>query len=133
MSHGTDHETALLMALGTLATEPAPVRHEILFTDELSPLRPSMFSKFPSSSVTGNHESEQIATNIMRILKRTGDTFRPLDWEEYKVERLKDGHFTERERGYFDAVIDHCASAETAKLFSASWKNALSDFINKGK
>jgi len=87
-------------------------------------MNPSNFTKFPCDSVKQNHQSEQIAVNIMTILKRTGDTFRPLDWEEYKTERLKDGHFTDREHGYFDAVIDYCVSPDTAKLFSPAWRNA---------
>ena len=87
-------------------------------------MNPSNFTKFPMSSVKQNSESEQIAVNIMVILKRTGDTFRPLTWDEYKEERLKDGGFTEGERRYFDAVIDYCASPETARLFSPVWKEA---------
>ena len=91
-------------------------------------MKPSNFTKFPNDSVKQNHQSEQIAVNIMVILKRTGDTFRPLEWEEYKFERQKDGQFTESEKGYFDSVIDFCVSPETAKLFSPVWKeNALID------
>ncbi len=93
-------------------------------------MKPSTFNEFPCESVKQNHESEQIAANIMRILKRTGDTFRSLDWEEYKTERLKDGHFTDRERGYFDAVIDYCVSPETAKLFSPVWKTSYTTLEN---
>ena len=84
-------------------------------------MNPSDFTVFPTDSVKQNHQTEQIAINIMVILKRTGDTFRPLDWEEYKKERLEDGHFTDREQGYFDGVIAHCASPETAKKFSPAW------------
>ena len=84
-------------------------------------MNPSDFTVFPTDSVKQNHQTEQIAINIMVILKRTGDTFRPLDWEEYKKERLEDGHFTESERGYFDKVIDYCVTPETAKLFSPEW------------
>ena len=84
--------------------------------------KPSEFAKHPFSSVLQNCESETIACNIMQILKRTGDTFRPLTWDEYKLEREKDGSFTEREKGYFDDVIDYCASDQTARLFSKSWK-----------
>jgi hypothetical protein len=59
----------------------------------------------------------------MNILKRTGDVFRPLPWDEYKLDREKDGHFTESEHAYFDKVIDYCASAQTAKLFSKGWRD----------
>ena len=57
----------------------------------------------------------------MVILKRTGDEFRPLEWEEYKQERLKDKNFSEYEKKYFDKVIPYCKSADTAVLFSNSW------------
>lgn len=86
-----------------------------------SELKPSNFTKHPWSSVLGNSESENIACNIMVILKRTGNEFRPLEWEEYKAERLKDGHFSEIEKKYFDDVIPYCKSADTAVLFSKSW------------
>ncbi len=72
-------------------------------------------------SVLQKSEAETIARNIMVILFRTGDTFRPLSWEEYKEERLKDGQFSEGEKRYFDQVIDYCDSPKTAKLFSKEW------------
>jgi len=84
-------------------------------------MKPSNFTSHPYGSVLQNSESETIAANIMKILKRTGDTFRPLSWEEYKEERTKDGHFTESEKGYFDDVIDYCKSEGTAKLFAKDW------------
>ena len=84
-------------------------------------MKPSDFTNFPYSSVTRNNESETIARNIMVILERTGNKFRPLPWDEYKSERLKDGNFTDGEHEYFDAVIDYCKSADTAKLFSPVW------------
>jgi len=73
--------------------------------------------------VLQNSESETVACDIMNILKRTGDTFRPLSWDEYVAERKKDGHFTQSEKKYFDDVIEWCASAQTARLFSKSWKS----------
>ena len=82
---------------------------------------PSNFTSHPWSSVLGNNESESIARNIMIILKRTGNVFRELTWDEYKQERLKDGGFYESERGYFDAVIDYCKSSESAVLFCRTW------------
>ena len=57
----------------------------------------------------------------MQILKRTGNAWRELSWEEYKEERLKDGSFTERERGYFDKVLPYTASEEQARKFSPTW------------
>jgi len=84
-------------------------------------MNPSDFIKQPWSSVAGSSEAETIAVNIMVILKRTGNKFRNLSWEEYVAERKKDGNFSLSEKKYFDQVIGYCKSADTAKLFSASW------------
>lgn len=89
-------------------------------------VNPSTFSKVhPFSSVLFKSEAETIARNIMTILKRTGDNFRRLPWEEYKEERLKDGQFSEGEKQYFDKVIDYCEDAKSATLFSPSWKELV--------
>jgi len=64
--------------------------------------RPSDFTVQPWGSVLQKSEAETIAANIMVILKRTGDEWRSLTWDEYKTERLKDGSFTEGEKVYFD-------------------------------
>lgn len=85
-------------------------------------MKPSNFTKQPIASVLQKSEAETIARNIMVILKRTGDSFRPLSWDEYKAERLKDGHFTESEKRYFDQVIGYCSDAESAKSFSPAWE-----------
>ena len=86
---------------------------------------PKDFSKAsPFSSVTQKSECETIATNIMVILSRTGDTFRELSWDEYKEERQKDKNFSEGEKGFFDRVIDYCKNEDTARLFSEGWKAA---------
>lgn len=84
-------------------------------------MKPSDFMTHPFASVMQNAESEIVARNIMAILSRTGDTFRPLTWEEYKTERLKDGNFSENEESYFIDVIGYCESEKTAKLFSKAW------------
>lgn len=84
-------------------------------------MQPSDFTNYPWGSVAQKSESETVALNIMRILKRTGNTFRPLSWEDYKEERLKDTGFSETERKYFDEVIGYCKSADTAVLFSSRW------------
>ena len=84
--------------------------------------RPSDFIKDPFDSIKQKAEHEQIAFNIMLILKRTGNVFRKLSWTEYKKERLKDGNFSDGEKGYFNDVIDYCKSEDTAKLFSPNWK-----------
>jgi hypothetical protein len=87
-------------------------------------MKPSDFSKvWPWSSVTQNAEHEQIAVNIMKVLKRTGDEFRLLEWDEYKTERLKDGNFSEREHSMFDKCMSYCESSDTTVLFSPEWNN----------
>ena len=84
-------------------------------------MKPSNFTSYPWSSVLQNSESETIALNVMKILSRTGNEFRPITWEEYKEERLKDGYFSDREKSIFENVIPYCKSADTAVLFSKSW------------
>lgn len=84
-------------------------------------MKPSNFTAHPYNSVKRKSESETVAANIMRILKRTGNTFRNLNWDEYKAERLNDDNFSEKEHAYFLDVIGFCASAETAVLFSPAW------------
>lgn len=87
--------------------------------------KPSHFEEYPWSSVLQNSESETIARNIMTILKRTKNEFRPLTFDEYILERKKDGKLTDwdvrNEKGYFDKVIDYFKSADTAQLFSKHW------------
>jgi hypothetical protein len=91
----------------------------------MKPARPSIFTCHPWNSVIKKAEGESVARNIMMILKRTGDIFRPLPWEEYKAERIKDGNFSETEKAFFEMVIDYCKSEDTAKLFSKSWSTTL--------
>ncbi|GAG60152.1 unnamed protein product [marine sediment metagenome] len=87
-------------------------------------MKPSDFcKKHPWTSVMKNAEHEVIAANVMVILKRTQDIFRPLKWDEYKQERLKDNNFSDRERLYFNNVIGYFKSEDTARLFSPEWKN----------
>ncbi len=85
--------------------------------------KPSDFTNKPFASVFRKSESETIARNIMVILSRTGNEFRELSWDEYKKERLKDGEFSESEKGYFEKVLPYCVSAEMAARFSDSWTN----------
>lgn len=85
--------------------------------------KPSEFAKkYPFSSVFQKSEHETIACNIMTILGRTGDKFRPLTWDEYSTEREKDGNFSHGEKRFFEEVTEYCASAQTARLFSKSWR-----------
>ena len=88
-------------------------------------MKPSNFTMHPYHSVTNNAEHEIIAVNIMQILARTGDTFRTLSWQEYCEERKIDGNFTQTEKPLFEAVIDYCKAADTAKLFSPQWKGIV--------
>lgn len=85
-------------------------------------MKPSNFSKLsPMGSVAKKSEAETVARNIMVILGRTGDSFRPLSWDEYKAERLKDGNFSWKERPFFDQVVGYCKSKDTVVLFCPSW------------
>lgn len=70
----------------------------------------------------GQNEHETIALNIIAILKRTGDQWRELSWDEYKVEREKDGNFSTEEKKYFDCVLEYTLSPEAAASFSPTWK-----------
>ena len=64
-----------------------------------------------------------IARNIMVILKRTGNVFRRLSFDEYKSERIKDGNYSDSEKEYFNMTINYCKSEDAAKSFSKSWSN----------
>jgi hypothetical protein len=75
----------------------------------------------PFDSVLQSNECETVARNILVILARTGNVFRLLTWDEYKAQRLIDGHFTEREKLFFHKVVLHCATVENARLFSRYW------------
>lgn len=92
-------------------------------------LKPSHFTAHPGDSVTQKSECEVVAANIMRILKRTGDTFRPLTPEEYAKEREKDGGYSTAELACFAKVVKWCKNADTAPLFSPVWEKAA----NKAK
>jgi len=85
-------------------------------------MRPSDFQHYPWSSVEQSAEAETIALNIITILKRTGDEFRALSWEEYVQERTKDGSFSQAEKRYFDNVVEFTVSAEAASKFCLLWK-----------
>ena len=84
-------------------------------------MNPSNFTDHPCGSVFKKFEAENVARNIMVILKRTGDIFRSLSWEEYKKERMNDGNFSNAEKRFFKKVIVYCNSEETAKLFAPNW------------
>lgn len=92
---------------------------------------PSIFYEFPMGSVMQKSEPETIARNIMVILKRTGDKFRELPFEEYKEEREKDGEYSGIERLYFESVTKYCSDAKSASLFSPVWEEALSEYLSE--
>ena len=87
-------------------------------------MKPSDFLTHPYDSVFQNNESEVVARNIMVILSRTGNEFRSITWGEYRTERVKDRHFSEREKGFFDRVVLFCCTAEIARCFSPTWRDA---------
>jgi hypothetical protein len=87
-------------------------------------MKPSNFAFRCWNSIFEHMEYEVIAANIMTILKRTGDNWRQLSWEEYKEERLKDNNFTEGEKKYFDKVISYTVNADKARMFGNDWRNA---------
>jgi len=67
--------------------------------------RPSEYlSKFPSGSILYDYSSEQVIYNCLVILAKTGNTFRPLTFEEYQKVRKEDGCFSINERPHFDRV-----------------------------
>ena len=80
-----------------------------------------------------NAECEWVATNIMKILARTGDEFRPITLEEYKAERMKDveagtdkgGGWSYMEASIFERVSNCAKSAELASKFCKDWETAL--------
>lgn len=87
-------------------------------------MKPSNFKAHPFKSAANKCEAEVVAANIMRILARTGDTFRPLTAKEYTTERKKDGNFTTMEINYFNDVSKWCKNSDTAALFSPVWAKA---------
>ena len=81
-------------------------------------MKPSNFKNASTmGSIFRRSEHETVAKNVMKILARTGDTFRLLSWDEYKAERQKDGNFSERESGFFNDVANYCASSHGAAAF----------------
>jgi hypothetical protein len=85
--------------------------------------KPSAFSSiFPYSCIYQAGEYEVVAKNLMVVLKRTGNAFRLLTWEEYSKERKQDGNFNSREKRYFDKVVESCSTEAGARRFSNRWR-----------
>lgn len=88
---------------------------------------PSDFITYPWDSVFHNSERETVALNIMKILKRTGNTWRNLSWDEYLSERIKDGggntynweHGSEQK--LFGEVSEYTVNENMARKFSPAW------------
>jgi len=85
-------------------------------------MKPSDFTAYPWGCVFYKSENETIAQNIMEILKRTGNEWRELSWDEYEMERRKDTNFSGNGKKYFDEVLEYTTSEEKARLFSPVWK-----------
>ena len=97
-------------------------------------ITPSMFITRPMDSVMQNAQCETIARNIMAILNRTGNKFRDLTWEEYEKERLKDGNFDAREKGFFEKVQYLCKGLKKDITgFSSVWKNTYDKTVELTK
>ena len=93
-------------------------------------VNPKDFCDHPYGSVLGESEAETVAQNIIVMLERTGNIWRPLSWEEYITERRKDNPNIDdwelaNEKRRFYKVIKYCSSAEEAKKFSLSWKSPI--------
>ena len=84
-------------------------------------MNPSDFTEQPWSSIFYKSEPETIITNIMVILKRTGNIWRELSEEEYIKEREKDGGYGSSELQYFRQVVEYTTSAVKASRVSKSW------------
>lgn len=88
---------------------------------------PKDFIKYPWGSVFQNSERETVALNIMKILSRTGDSFRNLSWEEYLEERVKDGGGNTHNQDYlsehtcFLDVAKYTTSESGARNFCPDW------------
>ena len=96
-------------------------------------MKPSDFKGVqPWGSVMQKSEHETVANNVMTILRRTEDSFRPVSWEEYEKEREKDGNFSHDEKSFFDDVIKYFKSEDTARLFSPAWDKLCAD-LEKGE
>ena len=88
---------------------------------------PKDFIKYPYDSVFHNSERETVALNIIKILSRTGNTWREITWSEYLNERIKDGGGNTHnykhgsESTLFKEVVRYTCSEDVARLFSPSW------------
>lgn len=87
--------------------------------------QPSDYTRHPMGSIVKNSESETIARNIMVILMQNGNVFRKMEFDEYLEARKSHGASERevmREKPYFDKVVEHCSSEESADKFCEDWK-----------
>lgn len=89
---------------------------------------PKDFMGKPWGSIFQNSETEWVAQNIMKILKRNGDSWRELSWDEYCDVRIADTKDGARggwnpglERPLFDKVLPYTVSQEQAEKFAPNW------------
>lgn len=93
--------------------------------DQITASPSDLVKKYPFESVFEKSEHETIALNIIRVLERTGNTWRKLSYEEYKTERLKDGNYSKQEEIYFEQVLKYTENPTIAAKFSSEWKKVV--------
>ena len=97
----------------------------IMPKDQTTTQPSDLIKKYPFESVFGKAEYETIALNIMRILERTGNTWRKLSYDEYETERLKDSNYSKQEEMYFEQVLKYTENPIMAAKFSDDWKKVV--------
>jgi hypothetical protein len=104
------------------AADPVPV-WAVDVKPEVPELKPSHFCEFPWDSAVQDCDSEVIAVNCMKIMRRLGDNW-GLTWTEYSKERRKDGGFSDSEKYHFDRVKQYVKDGASARTFSKVWAKA---------
>lgn len=99
-------------------------------------IKPSDFSQtYPWDSIFQDANAETIAVNILKILKRNGDTWRLLTEDEYKEARFEDPNLAElhldAELEYFNQVCQYLDNPENAAKFSPDWNEILKNRQSK--
>jgi len=100
-------------------------------------IKPSDFIQTkPWDSIAEDSDAETIAVNILKILKRNGDTWRLLTEDEYKEARFKnDPDLQQRhlnaELKYFNQYCQYLDSPENAAKFSPDWNEILKNRQSK--
>ena len=98
----------------------------------MSEIKPSHLKAIkPWDSVVQKSEYETVCRNILVILSRTGDTWRALGFDEYKKERLEDGHFSHQEEDAFNEVKQYTLNAFAAARFCNVWCEECQKVVSK--